>query len=129
MARRNKAEGGRRKDEGTKPEQVGDSEETAIIPLPVEVTTGGQLVPSEGTASESAGVVADIPWGDIPERVHIINHLDVQLKHDQAVTLRHIFEGCRGRAMANGRLVQTVADAVRYLLERIGDGLRSRNPG
>jgi len=49
-------------------------------------------------------------------------HVEVgALSNDQAIALRHVFEGLQNRKhqLKNGRFVQASADAIRFLLEEI----------
>lgn len=64
--------------------------------------------------------VIEVPLGTIPEGVYITRHVEVQLDHSQACTLRRLVEGldASGARLANGKRVTAAADVVRWLLEQ-----------
>jgi hypothetical protein len=60
----------------------------------------------------------------VPANCYVSRHVDCQLSHAQARTLRELVEGLMDAQarLANGRRVTTSADAVRYLLDQLAGG-------
>jgi hypothetical protein len=74
-----------------------------------------------GFSPESGRIAIELPLGLVPGHTHIRRHLEVQLTHDQAHSLRQLFEGLvadRAR-LASERPVASLADAIRWLCEQI----------
>lgn len=63
-----------------------------------------------------------IPLADAPPTGYRSRHIEVQLKGDEPETMRRFFEGLdrRGERLPDGRRVQSNADAIRWLLGKIG---------
>ena len=66
-------------------------------------------------------IALELPMLSEPDR-YTTRHLDIQLRQAQAIALRMLFNGCQERRarLADGKYINTTADAVRFLLERIG---------
>lgn len=65
-----------------------------------------------------------VPLAPLDETVCIIGHVEAQLSRTQRRTLRRIFDGLdqSGSRLANGRRVGSAADAVRWMIEQVGEG-------
>lgn len=62
-----------------------------------------------------------LPLREMPDGGYAQRHIDVQLKHHQAIALRQLIRGldATGARLANDRRVITGADAIRWLLEAV----------
>ena len=71
------------------------------------------------------GMTAEItvPLGDLEAGQYNPRHLDLRLTVQQAASLRRVYVGLNdGHAqLADGRHIDSAADAVRWLLERVGE--------
>lgn len=67
-------------------------------------------------------VQLSLPLGEIPAEAFFSRHVDVQLSIAQARMMRRLAEGLQNQnaRLENGRRVTSSADAVRYVLERLG---------
>lgn len=62
-----------------------------------------------------------IPVGEIPAGAYIIKHVETRLTHGQGTALRRLWYGLDrdGLRLADGRRVQSNAQAVCWLLEQL----------
>jgi len=66
-------------------------------------------------------VQIQVPLGAVPPDVYIGRHVEVRLTHDQARVLRSLWYGLQveGATLAGGKSIDSNADVIRWLLERI----------
>lgn len=75
--------------------------------------------PAESSAPES--VTVTLPVKAPPENAYITEHVDLVLSPKQRLAVRYVLEGLQAGNMRlqSGRLPNSIADAVRYVFERI----------
>jgi len=73
---------------------------------------------------KAAGTITiEAPVAEPPAGNYETRHIEVQLTGVQPRGLKRLFGGLYGAQLANGRLVQTSADVVRWIMEQAaGDG-------
>ncbi len=76
---------------------------------------------SNGKTATSA-VVTPFPFGPIDPAAYLSTHVDAQLSPRQACVLRSVFNGLNASSarLENGHHVDTMTDALKYILETIG---------
>lgn len=75
-------------------------------------------VPLEATARIAQ---VDVPLEAIDKNAYQVRHVELQsMSPLQRTTLAMMFKSLGGSKMANGRFVNSPADAVRFLLDEIG---------
>lgn len=73
-----------------------------------------------------------VPVVPLNETVYRVRHVNVNLStEDQQIGLRRVFDALHGlhAKLANGRHVDTPADAVRWLLERVAETGKAQGNG
>ena len=70
----------------------------------------------------------EIPVDQSEASGYVARHLDMHLSQPQAETLRRVLSALNGRneRLSDGRHVTTRTDVVRWLLERVEDGVASK---
>lgn len=81
--------------------------------------SAGATNTSEAVEPQSATV--EIPLGELHDG-YLSNHVEARLDDKQRRNMRRMLHGLRqrGTVMANGRFVETNADAIRWMLEQLG---------
>lgn len=99
---------GKREEEGEREEARGKREPEARAPVP------------DGLPAH-AMVEIVVPMAGLDPNAHLSRHVEAQLTPEQAVILRGVQNALNQRyaRMANGKFVQSGADAVRWLLEQV----------
>lgn len=79
---------------------------------------GGDAVPRDV-------VNVELPIGNPQPDAYVPQHVDVQLNREQGVALKRIFTALdnKGQRLKSGRVVQSVADAVRHMLEKAAEAM------
>ena len=96
--------------------------------VPVETPVEEPAVPIEEPIEEPAVPIRDrvvtVPLFDGPLTGYVSRHADARLHHSQARTMRRLWLALdeRGERLANGKRIHSQADALRWLLERVGGG-------
>lgn len=72
-------------------------------------------------APEVHHTLVEVPLADVPDPHYRQRHVNLQLSAAEADAMKRLLAGLdmQGERLANGRRVQTSADAVRWLLEKI----------
>lgn len=67
--------------------------------------------------------VIELPLSPIMTTGYISKRADVQLTREQCLTLRSILRGLQddGAVLKNGRAVNSIAQAIQYVLERVSN--------
>lgn len=70
-----------------------------------------------------------IPLGEIPEGAYTTRSVEVaRLSARQTKAYAMLYHGAFGELMANGKLVSTPPDSMRYLLEQIANAAKIEDP-
>jgi len=73
-------------------------------------------------ATSGPAVRLEVPIGPLPTG-YIGRHVEVgYMSHQQGEALARLLAGLHGRPLASGRLVQSGADVIRWLLDRVAEG-------
>lgn len=102
------------------PEAGGELDSPQAAPDSALPTPDSQAAPdSELPTPDSVSI--DVPVGAIDPEVQLSDHVDGRLTLAQRRGLRFVLNGAdaSGARLKNGRVVQTLIDAVRLVLERI----------
>jgi len=73
---------------------------------------------------ELHSVLVEVPIiEEVPQNIYITRHVDLFLTHKDSETLHKIFAGAQQSAakLDHGGLINTVADAVRFLIQSVGN--------
>lgn len=75
------------------------------------------------TKKKADSVILEIQIAEVDENAYRPQHVDVSLNALQGDALKRVRQALQsgGIQLKNGRFVQTAADAVRLILERIGE--------
>jgi hypothetical protein len=67
-------------------------------------------------------VTIEVPMGEVSLDSYLSRHVEVQLDQDQRHSLRRLLNGLResGERLSSGRAVASNSDAVKWLLEQLG---------
>lgn len=74
---------------------------------------------AKGTKAKTIKI--EIPLTGDPPTGYVSRHVDVRLDPDQANSLRRILDGlaATGACLRNKRRIETIGDALRWLLEQV----------
>lgn len=109
-----------------------DDEPAAAQQTDKQASNIDQVAPVEPAVALAA--IADVPLGRLDPAAYRSRHVEVgHMTPDQATALKRLAIGLdqQGARLANGKHIDSNADAVRWLLEQLGDaeGKRKKEKG
>lgn len=110
----------KRRSSNAVPEETADS--FALLAGDDEVPAASAAPAKAEGPHELRTVSIDVPLRIPPTPRYAARHVEVQLDNGQAQTLRSLLDAVdeRGERLQSGRRVVSAADALRWLLERVG---------